>query len=119
MFPLEVWIVGSILALFFSIFLLSYFFSGTIILTAGVTSLVIGLILGVPIGFYYHLLLFQRKKLLGRELKGWWIYPHRYHEYLPEKERRILNRWFWVGAVFFNIAMIGCGLVFIGLFMER
>ena len=117
MFPLEVWIVASILVLFFSISLLSYF-SGTIILAAGITFIVIGLILGVPIGVYYHLLLFQRIKLLGRELKGWWISPHRYHESLPEKERRILSRWFWIGAVFFNITMIGCELVFIGLFIK-
>ena len=117
MFPFEIWIVASILVLFFSISLLSYF-SGTIILAAGIALIVIGLILGVPIGFYYHLLLFQRIKLLGRELKGWWISPHRYHEYFPEKERRLLSRWFWIGAVFFNIAMIGCGLVFIGLFMK-
>ncbi|MEK7851311.1 MAG: hypothetical protein AAB275_05470 [Deltaproteobacteria bacterium] len=118
MVPLEIWIVASILVLFFAVSLLSCF-SGAIILAAGVTLIAIGLILGVPIGFYYHLLLFQRKKLLGLELKGWWISPRRYHEYLPEKERRILNRWFWIGAVFFNIAMIGCGLVFIWLFMGR
>src|SRR4030065_406454 len=117
MFPFEIWIVASILVLFFSISLLSYF-SGTIILAAEVIFIVIGLTLGVPIGAYYHLLLFQRIKLLGRELKGWWISPRTYHAYLPEKERRILNRWFWIGAVFFNIAMIGCGLVFIGLFMK-
>lgn len=116
MFPLEIWIVASILALFFTISLMSYF-SAAIIMTTGTTFIALGLILGIPIGFYYHLLLFQRKKLLGRELKGWWISPRRYHEYLPEKERRILDRWFWIGAVFFNIAMTGCGLVVLGLFM--
>lgn len=59
MFPSEIWIVASILVLFLSISLLSYS-SGTTILAAGVTFIVIGLVLGVPIGLYYHLLLFHR-----------------------------------------------------------
>lgn len=118
MIPLEILIVASILVLFFVFFLLPYI-NSIILLTIGVTLIILGLLFGVPIGFYYHILLFQRRRLIDHSLKYWWISPQRNHKYLPGKDQEVLNRWFWIGAIFFNLSIIGCVLVFISLFMDN
>lgn len=111
---MEILVATAIIALLFAAALISYL-GGILLLTIGVAFIIAGLSIGVPAGVYYHILLFRRKGLLEEGLKGWWISPQRYHRYLPEKDRKLLNRWFWIGAAFFNMAMIGCGLVFVGL----
>lgn len=114
MIPLEILVLVSILLLFLLSAVLIYFLE-TILLSIGLTLILSGLLFGIPAGFYYHVLLFQSRRLMKQDLKKWWLSPQRYHKYLPGEERRVLDRWFWIGAMFFNIAILGCGLVFLGL----
>lgn len=117
MIPLEI-VVVTLILVFFIISSLFYYINGITFLLVGFMLIILGLLFGVPVGFYYHLLLFQRRRLIGQRLKNWWIYPQRYHKHLPEEEQRVLNRWFWIGAIFFNLSIVGCGLVFISLFIK-
>lgn len=114
MIPLEILVLVSILFLFLLSSILAYFFH-TIFLSIGLTLILSGLLFGIPAGSYYHILLFQRRRLINQDLKKWWMSPQRYHKLLSCEERRALDRWFWIGAIFFNITILGCGLVFLGL----
>jgi hypothetical protein len=114
MIPLEILVLVSILFLLLLSSILTYFID-TILLSIGLTLILSGLLFGIPAGCYYHVLLFLRRRVINQDLKKWWISPQRYHKFLPGEERRILDRWFWIGAIFFNIAILGCGLVFLGL----
>jgi len=112
---MEIWIVGAVVLFFF---FLSHF-GGMPLLRIGVILITVGLFVGVPIGFRYHLLLFRRRKMFGEGMRRWWLSPQRYHGSLPEKDRKLLDRWFLAGALFFSVAMLGCGLVFVGLMISR
>ena len=116
--PLEIMICVLVLGVLIALPLMS-FFDGAIAFQAGVLFIAVGLGVGLPAGFYYHALLYFKRGKIGRELQNWWISPHKYHEYLPEKDQKILGWWFRVGAVFFNITIFGCGLLFVSLFMNR
>ena len=118
MIPLEILIVVLILLIFLVLSLFSYI-NGITLLSVGLILIIIGLFFGVPVGLYYHFLLFQRRGEFGTVLKGWWISPKKYHKYLPIQDQSVLNRWFWIGAIFFNLSIAGCVLVFISLFVNN
>tara|TARA_B100000315_G_scaffold88389_1_gene81189 strand:- start:17811 stop:18158 length:348 start_codon:yes stop_codon:yes gene_type:complete len=109
---MEFLIIGVILIVivFFS---LMHYFNMLVILQIGVILIVTGLLFGVPAGCYYHFLLFSRKKQTNFKIKKWWITPHKYHKYFSDGDQRILNKWFFAGAVLCNISLAGCFLVFL------
>ena len=81
----------------------------------GIWFLVLGLIEGIPTGFYYHLVLYRILGPKGKLPPMWWILPQRYHVYLDEEEYPLVSRWFLLGGVGFFFAVIGGVLVFLGL----
>ena len=81
----------------------------------GLWLLVLGLIEGVPTGFYYHLVLYRILGPKGKLPPRWWISPQRYHVHLDEKERWVVRRWFLLGGIGFIFSVIGGALVFLGL----
>jgi len=108
-------IVFSILSILGFSVLSHYFLSVEILLKFGFALTGFGLILGVPTGFYYHLLLFKFLKKRVALPFFWWLSPLKYHVYLIEYELKGLKIWFQIGALGFFISLGGCFIVFIGL----
>ena len=112
---MEFLIFGFILItlVFFS---LVHYFNILIILQIGIILIVTGLLFGVPAGCYYHFLLFSRKKQTNCKIEKWWVAPYKYHRYFSEGDQQILNKWFFTGALFFNISIAGCIILFLHFF---
>lgn len=86
-----------------------------ILLTAGFGCSLLGLLVGVPAGFYYHLrlrsFLLQRPPLPRR----WWLNPTRYNSRLSGPEARRTMPWFWLGAIGFLLSMGGAFVAMLGV----
>ena len=81
---------------------------------AGLSLVALGMLVGVPAGFLYHLELYrilQPRNLLRR---GWWLHPTALHAGLQAEELRRLRPWFAVGALGFGAAILGCLLTGVG-----
>ncbi len=94
---------------------LSNLISPILFTEAGLWLLVLGLIEGVPTGFYYHLVLYRILGPRGKLPPRWWMSPQQYHAYLDEKEYRAVRRWFVLGGIGFLFSVIGGVLAFLGL----
>jgi len=80
----------------------------------GLWLLVLGLLEGLPTGFYYHVVLYRILEPKGKLPPRWWILPQRYHIHLDEKEYPVVRRWFVLGGIGFFFAVIGGMIVFLG-----
>jgi hypothetical protein len=81
----------------------------------GIWLLIVGLIEGIPTGFYYHVVLYRFLKPKGKLPPRWWLRPQSYHVYLDEKEHPLVRKWFILGGIGFFFAVIGGVMVFLGL----
>lgn len=80
---------------------------------AGLLLIALGMLVSVPAGLYYHILLYRgvgRTKLP----RNWWLFPTRSHSLVPERERPKMLLWFKIGAAGFGAAILGCLLFAIG-----
>ena len=78
-----------------------------IIAGAALSLMAIGLLVGVPSGLYYHVLL--RRALLRRGAlpRGWYWNPQQHHEDVAPGVVRTLMPWFVVGALGFGLIVLG------------
>jgi hypothetical protein len=113
--PLELLIVAGIVAVLAATPLATAWLDPSLVMAAGAAVILLGMGTGVPVGAWYHLLLYRRRRRVAGGLEGWWIAPHRFHALLPEADRRLLDRWFAAGAFLFAVTLAGCGLLFLGL----
>ena len=70
-------------------------------------TMCLGLLVGVPTGFWYHVVLYRivsRKVPLPR---AWWMAPSALHSQLTDAERRRINRWYRLGGLGFVLSVVG------------
>jgi hypothetical protein len=82
---------------------------------AGAACIVIGFLLGVPAGTYYHVKLYRCLAARGGVPQDFFWHPTRYHEALPRAESRKFMPWFIAGAVGFILILLGCSIVMLGV----
>jgi hypothetical protein len=84
------------------------------LLRLGVILTALGLLIGLPAGFYYHVRL--RRCLIRNSVlpKNWILFPTRHHEHLSPSEWSGLKLWFGIGAAGFFICIAGCFFLFLG-----
>jgi len=87
----------------------------TSLLTAGVLATGVGLVLGVPTGFWYHVVLAKALVVAKASTPRWWLRPADFHERLDEASRRRVMPWFYAGAVGFVVTVVGLGLFALGI----
>jgi hypothetical protein len=84
-------------------------------MVAGAVITGVGLLAGVPTGFWYHVALHRclapRLALPPR----WWLHPVALHPALRASERRAVLSWFTAGGVGFAIAVVGCAITLLGV----
>ena len=88
------------------------------LLAVGAVGIVVGLLFGLPVAFYYHLRLFRGLNRLGAPTERWWVDPRPLQKVLPEEEQRLLTRIFWVGGAGFLISIVGCIALAMGVLVS-
>lgn len=88
------------------------------LVTAGIFCASVGLLLGVPAGFWYHVKLHACLRRRGPLTPGWWLRPVALHEQLSAVDRPTVLLWFYLGGAGFMLSVLGCGLVIFGVFLE-
>ena len=83
---------------------------------SGIVLILLGLAVGVPTGFYYHVLLYRFLKPRGQLPSTWWINPSGLHRALQAEELVQIRRWFVAGACGFMASVLGCALLALGAF---
>jgi hypothetical protein len=86
---------------------------------AGVACAAFGFTLGVPSGFYYHLLLHRALQPRGLLPRGWYWHPMRYHEHLLPHEHPSVNRWMYAGGAGFTLIVLGSALCLFGILLAK
>lgn len=77
------------------------------LLDAGIWLSGAGLLLGVPTGFVYHVLLYRALAPRGQLPRGWIWRPLDQHDKLTRGERRRVLPWAYVGGAGFGVIMLG------------
>ena len=69
-----------------------------------------GLLVGLPSGVRYHVVLRRALLACGPLPASWYWHPHRYHDALSPRARREVMPWFLLGAFGFALILAGCAL---------
>jgi hypothetical protein len=89
------------------------------LLTAiGMGVLVLGLALGLPTGFWYHVVLYRLVSVRNPVPPRWWLAPARLHHHLTRDEALRIAPWYRTGGVGFLLAVVG-GLTAIGSLLAQ
>lgn len=89
------------------------------IVETGLWALAIGLVTGLPTGFWYHVVLYR---LLSRRMtlpRGWWMSPVQLHPRLGADEARCIRPWFRLGGFGFVLSFCGGIAALAGLLLIR
>ncbi len=85
----------------------------------GLGALALGLVTGVPTGFWYHVLLYRIISAKIPLPRRWWLSPSALHPYLTEAEQRRITPWYRIGGVGFVLSVTGGLAAIVGLLMGR
>jgi hypothetical protein len=105
-FHLAIGIIG-VLALISGAMLLPW---SSLYLAAWVV-IIVGMSVGVPTGFAYHIVLYKQLKMMGEVPRGWYWRPTTYNSRLDSRGRARVLPWFYVGGAGFILVAIGIALI--------
>ena len=83
----------------------------------GILSL--GLVVGVPTGFWYHVLLDRIVAARIAVPRRWWLSPSVLHVHLTNAEQRRIWLWYRLGGIGFVLSVAGGLAAIAGLLMAR
>jgi hypothetical protein len=86
---------------------LATIFTPRLMTTIGLVMLALGLLVGVPTGFWYHVLLYRVLSLRIALPPKWWWSPVDLHPHLTEQELARLKPWFAIGGIGFVLSVVG------------
>ena len=93
-----------IMALLFLVSWESLFYWGSILV-------VVGLVVGVPTGFVYHVQLYKALRRKNKLKRGWIWKPFEHHVHLDRSDKLAVMPWAVVGGLGFFVIVIGQVLV--------
>jgi hypothetical protein len=82
-------------------------------------ALLLGLVVGVPTGFWYHVLLYRIVSARITVPRRWWLSPSTLHVHLTDAERRRIWLWYRLGGIGFVLSVVGGLAAIAGLLMAR
>lgn len=85
----------------------------------GLWLLAAGLLMGVPTGLWYHVVLYRTLAPRAALPPRWWRSPVELHPLLTGTEFRRVKPWFVAGAVGFGLCVVGGLAAIIGLSIDR
>ena len=87
--------------------------------TVGMGALLLGLLVGVPTGLWYHVLLYRFVSAKTLVPRLWWLSPSELHRHLNEAEQQHIAPWYRVGGLGFVLSALGGLTAIVGLLMAR
>ena len=87
--------------------------------TVGTGTLALGLLLGVPTGFWYHVVLYRVVAAKGPVPSRWWLSPSGLHGRLSEAELGRVTFWYRTGGIGFVLSLGGGVAAILGALMAR
>ena len=111
---IELLVVGGVLAALGFVVALSVL-APELLAIGGALSVVLGLVIGLPASGFYHRALRQTLGPRNALPPRWWLNPVALHTALQKNERPRVMGWFYGGAAGFLLAIVGCGLVLVGV----
>lgn len=73
----------------------------------GFWGLATGLAVGLPMGCWYHLVLYRAVSRQMPMPRRWWLSPAELHVHLPQEELAAIRPWFLLGGIGFMISFVG------------
>ena len=90
-----------------------------VLVEMGFWCLGMGLICGLPAGFWYHYRLYLALARRGPVPGRWWFSPSDFHSVLTAQEFSPIRPWYTLGALSFGVALAGGVAVLGGLLLIR
>jgi hypothetical protein len=90
-----------------------------LVAAVGVGALLVGLLVGVPTGFWYHVILYRCVSPRIPLPRGWWLSPAALHRHLTAAEARRIAPWNRVGGLGFVLCLAGGVAAIAGLLLGR
>lgn len=85
-----------------------------VLAVTGASCIVLGFVLGIPAGAYYHYVLYRCLATRGPVPSDFIWRPTRYHSELARTELQRIRPWFIVGALCFGMIMLGSTIILLG-----
>jgi len=80
---------------------------------------VLGLVVGVPTGFWHHAVLYRIVAARIAVPRAWWLAPSDPHVHLTDAEQRRIGLWYGLGGIGFVLSVAGGLAAIVGLLMAR
>jgi hypothetical protein len=90
-----------------------------VVTLAGFTALAVGLVLAVPTGFWYHVVLYRSVSSRVAVPPTWWLAPANLHRHLTEAEHRRIRPWYRMGGLGFVLCVAGGLAAIAGLLLGK
>jgi ABC-type antimicrobial peptide transport system permease subunit len=111
-------VLGALAAVGLAVLLVTLLTAPAMIMLA-LGALLLGLVVGVPTGFWYHVLLYRIVSARIPVPRRWWLSPAALHVHLTDTERRRIWLWYRLGGIGFVLSVAGGLAAIAGLFMAR
>jgi hypothetical protein len=85
----------------------------------GLGALLVGLAVGVPTGFWYHVILYRCVSTKIPLPRRWWLSPAALHRHLTTAEARRIDPWNRIGGLGFVLCLTGGVTAIVGLLLAR
>ena len=102
-------VLGAVLSVGLAV-LLATVLTAPVMIMLAVGALLLGLVVGVPTGFWYHVVLYRIVSARIAVPRRWWLSPSALHVHLTGAEQRRICLWYRLGGIGFVLSMAG-GLV--------
>ena len=104
---LEALLVAAAVASVGLVIALATLLTPPVLIVGAIAVLFLGLIVGVPTGFWYHVVLYRLVSAKVPMPRRWWMSPSALHVHLTEAEERRIRPWYRLGGIGFMISMVG------------
>lgn len=116
---IEIMLVIGALAILGLVGLLGTLVTVQSVIEMGLWALAVGLVTGLPTGFWYHVVLYR---LLSKKItlpRRWWLSPVQLHPRLGTEETARIRPWFLLGGFSFMLSCGGGIMALAGLLWTR
>lgn len=80
----------------------------------GLLLFAVGMAVGVPAGFWFHVVLRRMMRQRSIEQRDWWLRPFNSYNRLDARDRLPMRLWLYLGGAGFLLTVLGCVLLAVG-----
>ena len=101
------------------VILLATMLTAPVMIVLALGALLLGLVVGVSTGFWYHVVLYRIVSARIAVPRRWWLSPSALHVHLTGAEQRRIWLWYRLGGIGFVLSVVGGLAAIAGLLMAR